>query len=444
MSSTPASSAAPVAGPSVTDRRVALAAARGALDGLAQVLWQVPGSELGHLVGELDALAATAAGAVVAVVAEAQSRGEIAASQAGATAQWVAAHAPSLAAHGASQVARLVHECRRPELSPVRDAVVAGRVAVGVGLSVVAEFAALSPMLRDEARPTVLDGLLEMGAGHGRVGVRRLRPALLARFGDPGVFQEVQDRAGRLVALGRPVGDELGAFAYRLVLDAEGKAALEAAIGPLSAPAPGPDGSRDPRTPELRRGQALIEVCRRAAAAGGIPPSGVKSTLLVTIPLADLTDRLGAGETLGSAEVGSLLAPETVRRLACDAALIPAVLGGPSEILDLGRATRLFTRGQTAALWMRDRVCTFPGCQTPAHWCDAHHLIHWLDGGASDLANAALLCGRHHRVVHRDRLLGRVTDAGVEWDSCPGSYDRAVAQQADRRSVSGGPSPPAA
>ena len=87
----------------------------------------------------------------------------------------------------------------------------------------VSEFQALRPMLRDEVRSTVLDGLVQMGAEQGRRGVRRLRPALLAQFGDPGVFQEVQDAAGRLVALDRAVGDVLGAFTYRLVVDAQGR-----------------------------------------------------------------------------------------------------------------------------------------------------------------------------------------------------------------------------
>ena len=433
-------------GASVADRRAAFVAARSALDGLTGLLCQVAGAELGHLVGELDALASRAAGAVVAVVAEADSRGEISASQAGTSTQWVARHAPSLAAEGAGQVARLVQECRLPELATVRAAVEGGTVSVGVGLGVVSEFQALRPMLRNEARPTVLDGLVQMGAEQGRRGVRRLRPALLAKFGDPGVFQEVQDAAGRLVALDRAVGDVLGAFTYRLVVDAQGKAALEAAIGPLSAPVPGPDGARDPRPPERRRGEALIEVCRRATAAGGIPPSGVKSTLMVTMPFADLSNRLGAGEVLGSSEAGELIAPETVRKLACDAGVIPVVLGGEGEVLDLGRATRLFTAGQTAALWLRDRVCSFPECSIPAHWCDAHHLIHWLDGGVSQLSNAALLCGRHHTVVHRDRLFGQVTSDGVDWDRRLGSYDRALAApgHGGKAGEAAGPDPPAA
>ena len=85
---------------------------------------------------------------------------------------------------------------------------------------------------------------------------------------------------------------------------------------------------------------------------------------------------------------------------ACDAGVIPVVLGGAGEVLDLGRAVRLFTAAQTRRLWLRDRHCTYPGCGMPPQWCDAHHLGHWADGGPSDLANAALLCERHHTIVH--------------------------------------------
>ncbi|MDQ2848219.1 MAG: HNH endonuclease, partial [Actinomycetota bacterium] len=95
-----------------------------------------------------------------------------------------------------------------------------------------------------------------------------------------------------------------------------------------------------------------------------------------------------------------------------------------SEILDEGRAQRLFTGPQLKALWLRDTHCTFPGCEAPAHWCNAHHLKHWIDGGPTDLNNAALLCGRHHTIVHRDQLAGNLIDGQVLWDRKPGSYQR--------------------
>ncbi len=110
---------------------------------------------------------------------------------------------------------------------------------------------------------------------------------------------------------------------------------------------------------------------------------------------------------------------------------MPAVLGGDGEVLYLGRRRRLFTSAQVRALWLRERHCTFPGCSVPATWADAHHIRHWVDGGLTDLGNAALLCGRHHTIVHGDRLAAEVTPAGVEWDRTPGSYDRSPPGTAD-------------
>jgi hypothetical protein len=89
-----------------------------------------------------------------------------------------------------------------------------------------------------------------------------------------------------------------------------------------------------------------------------------------------------------------------VRRLACDADLIPAVLGGAGEVLDVGRAHRLVTAVIWVALVLRDRHCTFPGCRRLPIACDAHHIISWLEGGATSLANLALLCRAHHTMIH--------------------------------------------
>ena len=144
--------------------------------------------------------------------------------------------------------------------------------------------------------------------------------------------------------------------------------------------------------------------------------------------LTELTERVGAASTLGSLDAGTLLAPETARRIACDAAIIPVLLGTHSEVLDLGRTHRLFTPGQARAVLLRDRHCTFPRCDIPAFWTQLHHVTHWLDGGLTGLANAAMVCGRHHTIVHRDRLTATVTPTGVQWDTTPGSYDRALAR----------------
>ncbi len=414
---------------SVADRATALEAARVALGGLAESLWQATGAELGAVMTVLDEVCTLAAAGRVAVAREALTRGEVAASQAGSLAAWIAERAPSLAVTGGcAQVAAVVEAGNRVATAPVTAAACAGRVPIPVAVAVIREIEKLRPRLVPEAVPTVVEAMLTVGAAYGIRAVREVRARLLAEHGAPGALQREQDAASALVSLSAAVGDELGAFTYHLTLDAEGKAVLEAAIGPLSAPTPAPDGSRDRRPARMRRGLALIEVCRRASAAGGRLPSGPKATVLVTMAWEQLRERLGAGRVEGSTAAGLLLGPETVRRVACEADVVPVVLGGAGEVLDLGRAVRLFAPGQLKALWVRDGSCTFPGCGTPAHWCDAHHLRHWADGGATTIDNAALLCGRHHTVVHRDRLSGAVVGGDVVWDRVPGSYDRALAR----------------
>jgi len=130
-------------------------------------------------------------------------------------------------------------------------------------------------------------------------------------------------------------------------LDPEAGAVLTATLDPLSAPNPcDANGVRDPRAPDRRRAEALIEVCRRAAAAGGAAPATTKAQIVVTIEYDRLADAVrGAGTTLG----GQVLAPETVRRLACDASIIPMVLGSPSQPLDVGRTKRLVTPARLCA-----------------------------------------------------------------------------------------------
>ena len=100
---------------------------------------------------------------------------------------------------------------------------------------------------------------------------------------------------------------------------------------------------------------------------------------------------------------GHTMSPGEFRRLACNADLIPAVLGGDSEILDLGRSQRLFKQAQRKAMALRDRRCRADGCDIPAAWCEAHHLTPWSRGGKTDLRDGVLLCSWHHHRAHDAR-----------------------------------------
>jgi hypothetical protein len=208
-------------------------------------------------------------------------------------------------------------------------------------------------------------------------------------------------------------------------MDEEGAQIIDTAVDALAKPSPDADtGEHDQRRPETRRADALLDLVIRAVSAPEGIPRQAKTTLMVTIDH-DILAKLARGH--GTTPAGEALTPETVRRLACDAQIIPMVLGTSGEILDQGKAARLFTPAQIRHLWLRDQHCTFPGCSKPAAWADAHHLIHWADGGDTSIWNAALLCRAHHTLVHRSRLAGSALDTPhglqVTWDLAPGSYD---------------------
>ncbi|WFE49586.1 HNH endonuclease signature motif containing protein [Micromonospora sp. WMMD1155] len=187
------------------------------------------------------------------------------------------------------------------------------------------------------------------------------------------------------------------------ILDAEAAGLLRAAIDPLSAPA-GPD---DARSPGQRRHDALADVCRLALRTGDLPEhGGDPAQIVVTTDYDTLTRQLGSG----TLDIGVRLTPDTVRRLACDATILPAVLGGTSQVLDVGRQRRLITGPLRRALVLRDGGCAFPGCDRPPRWCAAHHIHHWADGGPTNLDNAVLLCGHHHRHLHHSQWTVRLGD----------------------------------
>ncbi len=420
----------------LSERRDDVAAAVSALAGIDAVLWQGGSEQLGPLFRQLDDLGRAVEAARVAVLAEAIERGETTKTMARAHTGWILEWAPSLRAGGAGQLLAVTRAATQQRHAQLREALLSGRVPVRAAAVCVEEMDRIRHRLTPEAVPSVWQALLSLAAEDGPRAVRRLRPALLARYGQAGELDRDQERAKVLVALSQPMHGGDGLFDYTLRLDVEAKTVLEAALGPLSAPRPA-DGVPDLRPAAQRRGQALIELVRRAVSCPGSLPTAAKATLLVTIGWQDLLAELGAGTTIASSDAGTLLGPAAIRRLACDAGIIPAVLGTDGQVLDLGRESRWFTPAQAKALWLRDRACTIPGCSMPAQWCDAHHLWHFADGGPTDLAHAALLCGYHHTWVHRHRLAGRVHDGNVTWDLTPGSYDSYLSELTRHR-----PDPP--
>ncbi|GGL13128.1 HNH endonuclease signature motif containing protein [Mangrovihabitans endophyticus] len=212
----------------------------------------------------------------------------------------------------------------------------------------------------------------------------------------PGVPRAVG--APRAVGVPRAVGDSA---VSRAAPDLDATSRADATRGGPGSVATSRAGAHpaDRRTPGQRRADALIEVCELALRTAELPANGGdRPQMAVTVPFDVLNQKLG----IGTLDSGERVHPETVRRLACDARLLPVVLGGEAQVLEAGRARRLATGALRRALVVRDRGCTFPGCDRPPRWCEGHHLVHWADGGPTNLTNMALLCGYHHRLVHRE------------------------------------------
>ena len=174
-----------------------------------------------------------------------------------------------------------------------------------------------------------------------------------------------------------------------------------------------PTAARDERTYARRMLDALLELARRSLAGDDLPDTGGhRPQMIITIDLERLRLGIGAATTPDGTVTGTPISAATARRAACDAGILPAVLGTTGQPLDIGRETRVIPTAIRRALVLRDHGCTFPGCTRPPSWTDAHHLRHWADGGPTSLTNLALLCGHHHRTVHTRNWTARTDPHG--------------------------------
>ena len=185
-------------------------------------------------------------------------------------------------------------------------------------------------------------------------------------------------------------------------LDAEGTATLLAALD-LACPPDATGGPVPARSLAQRRADALVDICRRVPLrqGPGRPRTRRISMSPSTTPPSPAQPPGGSRASCAVTSNASGPIPlETALRLACDCAVGRVVMRGESEVLDLGRRERLVTRALRRALVARDRGCAWPGCDRPAAWCDAHHIVWWEHGGPTNQENCCLLCRRHHVLCH--------------------------------------------
>ena len=164
--------------------------------------------------------------------------------------------------------------------------------------------------------------------------------------------------------------------------------------------------------PSVRQGVAFCQLLEAIPAKDLPTAGGASATIVVTMTLEQLTAALEA-HGICDLDTGGQLTAGEARRLACTAAIIPAVLGGKSEPLDLGRRRRFHSPTQRLAMTLRDKGCTAQGCDRPPSMCHAHHDHPWSHGGNTDVATGRLLCGHHHRRIHDTHYEHRIEPSGA-------------------------------
>lgn len=189
-------------------------------------------------------------------------------------------------------------------------------------------------------------------------------------------------------------------------LDGEGGSVVDTALGlATSQDAEG----EEPRSPAERRADALVDICQFFLDHKGATPVGrARPHLNVVIDFDDLVRGLP-----GEFVEGGSVDPATIASLLCDSDLRRLITRGRSVILDFGVATRVVSDNLFSALVLRDRHCRHPGCDRPAKWCEAHHVIPVSEGGPTDLANLVLKCCRHHHLGHKPGWSEKVEPDGT-------------------------------
>jgi hypothetical protein len=219
-----------------------------------------------------------------------------------------------------------------------------------------------------------------------------------------------EDRASaatRLTMRRRGDGATDGHFRIPDALAGRLRAYLHAYMSPRRGHLTTPFGPADAPTPdevadlpiERRQGIAFATLLEHIPTDALPQHGGTATTLVVALDYDTLVGDLGSAGVIATS-AGDLVTAGEARRLACNAGILPAVMGGQSEVLDAGREQRLVKGPMRKLMNLRDKTCTTIGCTIPAAFCEAHHPQPWANGGRTSLKDCKLLCGFHHRRAH--------------------------------------------
>lgn len=375
---------------------------------LAQVRESIPqlaDREVEQRVRTVEALSRMTHALGLELVAELQSRNLAAAAGFGSTKRMLAGMLSLSQAEARTRVAHAEQlACRRgltgeqlpPQCAATSAGLAAGEIGIGQLRVIAATMAALPDSMSLADREWAETHLAQWAPRLDPTALGRLAAHVLTALDPDGPEPAAEDKPAPSGAL-RLRDRRNGGVGFEGYLDHEHGPAFRELIDRLAAPRPAAEGIPDPRAAEERQADALVELCEMARSAQDAPSSaGEPPHLTITMDLNMLCDGIGAA----ALDYGTYLSASEARRWACDAKVIPVVLGGKKEPLDVGRAMRTVPAAVRRALVVRDKGCAFPGCGRPPSRCSAHHRKHWIDGGETSVDNCCLLCEYHHRMVH--------------------------------------------
>jgi hypothetical protein len=384
----------------------AVAAIDAGLDALADAsLWSMSTTEVGRLVVAVERIGRRVAAAQVEALAQADRSAVAEQTGASSTAVWLHNVADLPVGIGRARLALHRALATRPV---VAAAFRWGDIGPESATAVCAAIDTLPGGVPAAMYTQIEQLLVEVARDEGTKAVVQRAAQIAERF-DPDAF-ELQESFARSRRWLQLIRQHDGSVKLRGCLDKESAALALAVLDPLAAPLPATEGVRDTRLTEHRYADAFMQLCQSATPTlpqvrGERPHMFVTTTLESLQRKAEDTPGWPARWTTrapGSLEGGYLISAGALRRIACDANIIPVVLGSAGQLLDIGRSTRLVTQGLRRALILRDGGCAFPGCDRPPSWCDAHHCQHWANDGITALCNLCLLCAHHHDRVHAD------------------------------------------
>jgi Domain of unknown function (DUF222)/HNH endonuclease len=197
-------------------------------------------------------------------------------------------------------------------------------------------------------------------------------------------------------------------------------AAIAAMVNSMATPRT----ADDQRSGVERQADALADGCEFVLRYGNSPllpdTGGERPQVMMTVELRDMENRLQAA----CLDYGTTSSPAMLRRMCCDAGVIPVVLDGAGQPLDIGNLRRTIPVAIRRAVKARDRGCAHPGCDRPPTWCEVHHIVEWAKGGPTRLNNLVMLCGVHHREIHMTGWIVRMATDGIPEFIPPAWLDR--------------------